>query len=457
MLPFDHLAIDLKQMPPSKRGNAYYLLVIDVATRFLFLRPLASKSSYSVAQQLLRLFCDVGFPKILQSDNGGEFVNSVMAALKQLSGIDERLISAYHHRANGMAERAIQSTSHSIYKVVGGLISQWDDYLPAIQHAFNTRVVELHGSSPYALLYGRAPNAFADYRDSESALEDPSDRKNRLLFLNSVVFPAIYEKVGRVNSKRQENFARTHRMLKEDYPAGSQVMVKDEMVTAKHQPRYEGPFTVMRRKESGNYELKGLDGTLYTRSPWVLKQVSPEILKDLDVSDTLYAAVDHIVEHRDLPDGSSQYRVRWEKQGPELDSWLFEKDFIDYGPLQKYSKAQGIDVRTKKVLPNSGTVRAAVSVTAGSNPFPKRSLVNGKAATERKVVPRKVTFKLKEPVADLVRPEVVGVTQVNASPTPIDIYLDEQQKRALGDYWKSTISARRPRNQPIVESDSDKE
>ena len=79
-------------MPLSKRGNAYYLLVIDVATRFLFLRPLASKSSYSVAQQLLRLFCDVGFRKIIQSDDGGEFVNSVMAALKKLYGIDERLI-----------------------------------------------------------------------------------------------------------------------------------------------------------------------------------------------------------------------------------------------------------------------------------------------------------------------------------------------------------------------------
>jgi hypothetical protein len=56
-----------------------------------------------------------------------------------------------------------------------------------------------------------------------------------------------------------------------------------------------------------------------------------------------------IVEHRVLADQSTQYRVRWEKQGPELDSWLFEKDFIDFGPLQSYSKAQGIDLRTKKV------------------------------------------------------------------------------------------------------------
>jgi transposase InsO family protein len=218
ILPLDHIAIDLKSMPISKHGNAYYLLIIDVATRFVFLRPLASKSAYSVAQPLLRLFCDLGFPKILQSDNGGEFSNEVMAALKKLGGFDHRLISAYHHRSNGIAERAIQSTSHAIYKSMGGLISQWDEYLPAIQYTFNTRVVELHGSSPYALMFGRAPNGFQDYRDTEMQLEKESDRESRLLFLNSVVFPAVFEKVGRAHSKRQLDFAKSHRMLKEDYP-----------------------------------------------------------------------------------------------------------------------------------------------------------------------------------------------------------------------------------------------
>jgi hypothetical protein len=44
------------------------------------------------------------------------------------------------------------------------------------------------------------------------------------------------------------------------------------MKSAKHQPSYEGPFTVVRRKESGNYELKGVGGAIYTRAPWVLNR-----------------------------------------------------------------------------------------------------------------------------------------------------------------------------------------
>jgi len=54
LYPFDHLCIDLKEMPTSARGNNYILIVVDVATRMVFLRELQDKSMYSIAQRLLR-------------------------------------------------------------------------------------------------------------------------------------------------------------------------------------------------------------------------------------------------------------------------------------------------------------------------------------------------------------------------------------------------------------------
>jgi transposase InsO family protein len=448
LLPFDHVCIDLKQMPLSKRGNMFYLVLIDVATRFIFLRELSSKSSYSVAQALLRLFCDIGFPKVLQSDNGGEFVNEVMSVMKKISGIDERLISAYHHRSNGIAERAIQSTSHAVYKSIGGLNTQWDDYLPHIQHAFNTRVIELHGSSPYSLMFGRAPNTFSDYRDTDTQLEKEEDRERRLIFLNSIVFPAVFEKVGRAHSKRQEYFAKTHRMLKEDFPAGAQVMVRDELKSAKHQPTFEGPFTVLRRKMSGNYELKGIDGTTYVRSPWVLKLVSPEIMKGINVSDTLYAAVDYIVEHRDLQDGRRQFRVRWEKQGPELDSWLFQDDFIDYGPLQKYSKSLGVDLRTKNPKSKSKSIQKT----------PKKTELVDNGVDSQQDAPTAKASPVEQQTASPSVPVPTADKQPGSQldkPNPIEIYLDKIQKEALGKYWKSTTGSKRTQKAAIVELDTE--
>ena len=128
-LPFDHICLDVKNMVTSSRGNVCYLLVIDVFTRFIFLKPLMDQTAISVARALFEIFATVGFPRIVGSDNGTEFVNEIMQELCRVSCIDHRLISAYHHRANGIAERAIRTTSTTIYKMLEGQRDQWDRYL----------------------------------------------------------------------------------------------------------------------------------------------------------------------------------------------------------------------------------------------------------------------------------------------------------------------------------------
>src|SRR3990167_470739 len=108
-LPMDHIGIDLAgPLPTTEDGYNYVLVVIDVCTKFTFLRALKSKLATEIAQSLFELFCDVGFPKIIQSDNGREFVNEIMDELCSQGGVDLRLISPYHPRANGITERAVQ-------------------------------------------------------------------------------------------------------------------------------------------------------------------------------------------------------------------------------------------------------------------------------------------------------------------------------------------------------------
>ena len=63
----------------------YVLVVLDVFSRFIFLRPLQSKSSTEVASVVMQIFSDVGPPNIIQTDQGTEFkgvVEQVMNKLK---------------------------------------------------------------------------------------------------------------------------------------------------------------------------------------------------------------------------------------------------------------------------------------------------------------------------------------------------------------------------------------
>jgi hypothetical protein len=49
----------------------------------------------SIAATLWSLFCDFGVPKIIQSDNGTEFVNRCIKAMTSTFSIDHRCVAAY--------------------------------------------------------------------------------------------------------------------------------------------------------------------------------------------------------------------------------------------------------------------------------------------------------------------------------------------------------------------------
>ena len=107
-LPGDHWAVDLAgPLPVTERNNKYMLVMIDMCTRFVILRPIPNKTAEAVVEALIPVFCDFGIPRILQSDNGKEFANQVMQRFKTKAGFDHRLITPYYPQSNGAAERTV--------------------------------------------------------------------------------------------------------------------------------------------------------------------------------------------------------------------------------------------------------------------------------------------------------------------------------------------------------------
>src|SRR5690348_4695814 len=92
--PIDHIAIDTAtSFPTSSTGNNVLLVIVCVFTRFVFLRAMPDKSAASVAANLFSIFVDFGFPRVIQSDNGSEFVNQLVEYLTKHTGIDHRLVN----------------------------------------------------------------------------------------------------------------------------------------------------------------------------------------------------------------------------------------------------------------------------------------------------------------------------------------------------------------------------
>ena len=73
---------DLIDMQSEPDGDFRFILNYqDHLTKFLCLRPLKNKSADEVADHLLEIFCLLGAPHILHSDNGREFANSVVTSV----------------------------------------------------------------------------------------------------------------------------------------------------------------------------------------------------------------------------------------------------------------------------------------------------------------------------------------------------------------------------------------
>ena len=103
--PFERLVIDiLTGFETTRKGNKNLLVCIDSLTRYTELIPLKSKTAQEVAMKLFeRIICRYSVPKVLISDNGGEFNNKILQTLCEKFMVKKVNITAYHPASNGLA------------------------------------------------------------------------------------------------------------------------------------------------------------------------------------------------------------------------------------------------------------------------------------------------------------------------------------------------------------------
>ncbi len=104
--PRDVVAMDVLQLSVRSRQDSKYVLVmVDHFSRYVVLAPLQDKSTKVVAHMLVaHLFCPNSAPRVLLSDNGTEFRNSVMEEICKQFNIKQTFTVTYHPTSNGLVE-----------------------------------------------------------------------------------------------------------------------------------------------------------------------------------------------------------------------------------------------------------------------------------------------------------------------------------------------------------------
>ena len=132
--------IDIVSMSRVKYKGIQQRYVLDVFSRYVWLRALPRKSSKAVTKAVETIYEEHGPPKTVQSDNGGEFKGEFDRYLDH-HGIDHARSRAYNPQAQGKVERSHRSLKKLIhYDMIGSSKGvNWAKRLPTYARLMNTR------------------------------------------------------------------------------------------------------------------------------------------------------------------------------------------------------------------------------------------------------------------------------------------------------------------------------
>ncbi|XP_034565106.1 uncharacterized protein LOC117830889 isoform X3 [Notolabrus celidotus] len=153
--PFERLGMDIVgPVERSKAGNRYMLVITDYATKYPEVFPLKSIKAKSVAFCLVQFFSRVGFPCEILTDQGTNFMSTLLKQVYQLLGIRSLRTTPYHPQTDGLTERFNQTLKQMLRKFVNNSGTDWDQWLPYLLFAYREVPQASTGFSPFELLYG---------------------------------------------------------------------------------------------------------------------------------------------------------------------------------------------------------------------------------------------------------------------------------------------------------------
>ena len=103
---------------PEVDGYCYFIVCIDYFSKWSDAKPIANKTAPTIVQFLYEMMCRHGSFAIQINSQGRKFLTEVSDELNFLTGVRQRVASAYHPQSNGLVGKQNRTILNSLAKVL---------------------------------------------------------------------------------------------------------------------------------------------------------------------------------------------------------------------------------------------------------------------------------------------------------------------------------------------------
>jgi hypothetical protein len=231
------------------------MVVVDRFSKMAHLTPCKKTcTSEQVARLIVRdVFRLHGVPKSVVSDRDPRFTSDMWKAFWKQLGTTLSMSTADHPQTDGQTEVVNRSINWMFRTVLESPGPAWDELVPLLEFAHNSMAVRTTGTSPFEVVYGRAPTLPATMAVPGPQLEATAMTEQ---------LDTIRAKLLQTQALMELHPSSTHSVL--TFSVGDQVLVAATRVhggppqrtsKAKWQELWRGPFTVSEVLSPNVYKL----------------------------------------------------------------------------------------------------------------------------------------------------------------------------------------------------------
>ena len=259
---WQHVSFDFKSFPKDKKGFDNVFVIVDRFGKRAFSLPCEKTISAAQAAELYyqHVWRIYGTPETATSDRGPQFISAFTDELCKLTGVKQKLSTAYHPQTDGNTEVLNQYIDQRLRPFVNHFQDNWSSLLPAMDFAQASLPHSSTGMSPYELELGYAPRMHFDWK--ERTTTSPTIREQLTREEAQAFASRTHEAVKwatenlKLAQERQTVQANRHRR-EPDFTTGDWVYVTRKGWTTTR------PSLKLDHQSAGPYQITGMKGYSY--------------------------------------------------------------------------------------------------------------------------------------------------------------------------------------------------